>query len=155
MVKFDDGSFRYSMESLPWHGFIESPGNLMKVVHVDEEAQQVVFVQRFARNTKHAKHIHQCTAVAYTLSGTWKYDQAEIKQGELAFEPFGTTHTPMTDNDNEADVLVILTSINKDGRLLELINDDGSTFELDLDIFKLMKSLSPEEFLDYQRSSES
>ena len=47
---------------------------------------------------------------------------------------------------------MILTAINKDGRFLELHGEDGESFELNLEVFKLMDSMSPEEFLDFQRA---
>ncbi len=151
MAQLEDGSFLYSLQDKQWHRFLDNPEDAMKLLHIDEVAQQVVFVQRFSPNTRHHKHTHHCTAIAYTLSGTWVYDETEIPVGTLAYEPFGSTHTPMTTNGNVADVLVILTAINKDGRFLELHGEDGHTFELNLDVFKLMNSMSPEEFLDFQR----
>ena len=151
MTQLADGSFLYHLDDKPWHTFLQTPEDAIKVLHIDDKAQQVIFVQRFGVNTRHHKHTHHCTAIAYTLSGTWVYDDTEIGEGVVAFEPFGSTHTPMTTNGNVADVLVILTAINKDGRLLELHGEDGSSFELDLAAFKLMLSMTPEEFLEHQR----
>ncbi|MEQ8266546.1 MAG: cupin domain-containing protein [Parvibaculum sp.] len=146
MVQLRDGSFRYAMTDRPWHAFEADSEDLMKVIHVDEKLGQVVFVQRFGRNATHAKHTHHCTAVAYTLSGCWEYDGEKFPTGSVAFEPAGSTHTAMTRNDNVADVLVVLTSADK-GRLLELHMEDGSSAELDIEIFKMMMTTSPEEFL--------
>ena len=151
MAQLEDGSFLYSLEDKPWHRFLQNPEDAMKILHVDEAAQQVVFVQRFSADTRHHKHTHHCTAIAYTLSGTWVYDETEIPVGTLAYEPLSSTHTPMTTNGNVADVLVILTAINKDGRFLELHGEDGHNFELTRDVFKLMNSMSPDEFLEFQR----
>ena len=150
MARLADGSFLYSLDDKPWYTFLETPSDKMKILHIDEEAQQVVFVQRFGPNTRHHQHTHHCTAIAYTLSGTWVYDETEIAEGTLAYEPYKSRHTPMTTNSNEADVLVILTAINKDGRLLELHGEDGSSFELNIDVFKQMVSMTPDEFLKFQ-----
>ena len=152
MAKLDDGSFLYEIEDKPWYRFIQNPDDAIRLLHVDETAQQVVFVQRFSADTRHHMHTHHCTAIAYTLSGTWKYDDTEIPEGTLAYEPYKSTHTPMTSDGNVAEVLVILTAINKDGRFLELHGEDGESFELNLEVFKLMDSMSPEEFLDFQRA---
>lgn len=152
MAQLEDGSFLYALEDKPWHRFLQNPDDAIKLLHVDDVAQQVVFVQRFSANTRHHKHTHHCTAIAYTLSGTWVYDETEIPVGTLAYEPFGSTHTPMTTDGHVADVLVILTAINKDGRFLELHGKDGDSFELNLEVFKLMNSMSPDEFLEFQRS---
>ncbi|WP_439620925.1 cupin domain-containing protein [Hyphomonas sp.] len=152
MAQLEDGSFLYSFDDKPWHSFLGTPADKMKILHVDEDAQQVVFVQRFGPDTRHLKHTHHCTAIAYTLSGTWVYDDTRIGEGMLAYEPYSSTHTPMTTDGSTADVLVILTAINKDGRFLELHGDDGHSFEFNLETFKLMASMTPEAFLEYQRN---
>ena len=147
MTQLTDGSFRYAMTDRPWHSFEAGSDDLMKIIHVDEELGQVIFVQRFGRDTTHARHTHHCTAVAYTLSGCWEYDGDKFPTGVVAFEPAGSTHTAMTRDGNIADVLVVLTSQYNNGRLLELHFEDGSSAELDIDIFKLMMTTSPAEFL--------
>lgn len=86
MTQLMDGSFRYAMADRPWHSFEEGSDDLMKVLHVDEELGQVVFVQRFGRDTTHMRHTHHCTAVAYTLSGCWEYDGDKFPTGVVAFE---------------------------------------------------------------------
>jgi len=153
MTLLDDGSYKYKFDELPWHSFINSPGDYMKILHVDEEMGQVVYVQRFAKGAKHLQHTHHCTAIAYTLSGSWQYDKISFGPNELAFEPAGSKHSPSTHEGETADVLVILTSAKRDGRLLELYGENGETFELNVDVFKLMASMTPEEFIEFQKQN--
>lgn len=144
MTVLSDGSARYlsaDIEGLPWLG---EGGDLMKILHVDEQMGQAVFIQRFARNTRHLTHTHHCTAVAYTLSGCWAYDGEPFPQGAVAFEPYGSTHTPMTQNDNVADVLVVVTAGPGNPRLLELHGPNGSV-ELDMAAFRRMAALRSNE----------
>lgn len=53
----------------------------------------------------------------------------------------------MTRDGNVADVLVVLTSQQNNGRLLELHLEDGTSAELDIGIFQMMMTTSPAEFL--------
>jgi hypothetical protein len=82
-----DGSSRYNLDDKPWLSFDESTGDCMKVLHVDRRMRQAVFVQRFGRNTTHPEHTHLGSAVAYTLSGTWRYDGEPFPEGAVAVEP--------------------------------------------------------------------
>ncbi|MEM7730300.1 MAG: hypothetical protein AAF311_13705, partial [Pseudomonadota bacterium] len=105
-----------------------------------EEDRQVVFLQRFAKNTQHLQHTHYCTAVAYTLSGEWCYDGRPFPTHHVGFEPYGSTHIPETLHGNVADVLVILTS--RDHRFIEARADDGTVIELDMEFFKTIKDMT-------------
>ena len=140
-MRLADGSFDINPEEKPWVP-LGDPGNFMKILHIDEADRQVVFIQRFGKNTTHPKHTHHCTAVAYTLSGEWCYDGSPFPVGHVAFEPYGSTHTPMTQNDHVADVLVILTS--RDDRFIEIQMPDGETIDLNMAMFKQIAAMTPE-----------
>ena len=119
----------------------------MKVLHVDHEMRQVVFFHRFCRNTSHTTHTHRGSAIAYTISGTWRYDGEPFPDGTVAFEPAGSTHTPMTRNGETAEVLVILTADNEEGVLLELNLEDGTKALFTLDVMaKMQRMKSQAEF---------
>jgi hypothetical protein len=141
MTVLRDGSSRYALEEKPWLSFDESSGGYMKVLHVDREMRQAVFVQRFGPNTTHPEHTHLGSAIAYTLSGIWRYDDEPFPEGSIAFEPRRSTHTPMTRDGEVADVLVILTADNEDGNLLEAHLEDGSSFHFDLDLLEAMSKM--------------
>lgn len=143
-MQLPDGSFVILPDDKPWLP-IGEPGNFLKVLHIDEADRQVVFMQRFAKNTAHPKHTHHCTAVAFTISGEWCYDGRPFPTGSVGYEPFGSTHTPMTMNDSEADVLVVLTS--RDDRFIEIQMPDGSTLDLNMEMFKMLNKMTPEEAL--------
>lgn len=138
MTKLLDGSTRLlagDISAVPWLG---DGRDMMRVLHVDEQMGQVIFIQRFGQDTTHPLHTHHCTAVAYTLSGCWAYDGEPFPQGALAFEPFGSTHTPMTRDGCTADVLVVLTAGPGNSRLLELHYPDGRSIEFDIAAFKAL-----------------
>lgn len=141
-MRLQDGSFLINPEDKPWLPLGE-PGNFMKILHIDEEDRQVVFLQRFAKDTRHPKHTHHCTAIAYTLRGEWCYDGQPFPLDHLGFEPYGSTHTPMTQDGHDADVLVILTS--RDDRFIEAHLEDGTSFEMNMDFFKMVRDMSVEE----------
>ena len=149
-MKLADGSFLINPEDKPWLPLGE-PGNFMKILHIDEADRQVVFLQRFAKNTTHPKHTHHCTAVAFTLRGEWAYDGTPFPLGAVAFEPYGSTHTPMTLDDNDADVLVILTS--RDERFITAHISETEDVELDMAMFKSLAAMTPEEAAALQKQN--
>jgi quercetin dioxygenase-like cupin family protein len=139
MTQLKDGSFRFEredLENLPWLGEGE---DVMKILHVDETVGQVIFLQRFGPGSVHPRHTHHCTAIAHTLSGAWAYDGDRFPTGSVAFEPFGSTHTAMSDGER-AEVLVILTAGPGSRRLIELHLPEGSV-ELDLDAFRRLGAM--------------
>jgi hypothetical protein len=137
-----DGSSRYNLDDKPWLSFDESTGDCMKVLHVDRRMRQAVFVQRFGRNTTHPEHTHLGSAVAYTLSGTWRYDGEPFPEGAVAVEPRRSRHTPMTRDGEVAEVLVVLTADNEQGQLLELHMENGEAAYLDLDLMEAMAGMA-------------
>jgi|GEM_PF-3924284 len=148
MSQLDDGSFIYSLDDKPWLPVLDT-SDYMKILHVDEELGQVVYVQRFGPGSVHHVHTHHCTAVAYTLAGEWLYEGGVIPAGHLAFEPKDTTHQPAA-TDQGADVLLVLTSFDRQ-RILEMHLPDGSRQELDIPFFKLIENMTPDEFVALQQ----
>src|SRR5687767_10145339 len=105
-----DGGFRYLASEIADRPWLGDGNDVMKVIHVDETMGQVIFLQRFGRNSTHLRHTHHCTAIAYTLAGAWAYDGEKFPIGALGFEPMGTTHSAQTIDGDTAEVLVILTA---------------------------------------------
>jgi hypothetical protein len=138
VVKLKDGGLAFALEDLaeaeerPWLG---EGGDVMKVLHVDRDAGQVVFIQRMSRDSSHPFHRHHCTAIAYTLRGCWEYQEQQFPSGILVLEPHGSEHAATTRGDNSADVLVILTARPGSSRLLEIQTPEGGV-ELDLAAFE-------------------
>ena len=147
-MQLTDGSYIQDPADRPWLPSMLFEGDAIKILHVDEEHKQVVFLQRFGRNTVQPKHKHHCTAVAFTVDGEWAYDGYAIPKGFIAYEPVNSVHTPMTMNDNNSDVLVILTS--KDDRFIEVFADDGSSFHLDMAFFKAAYGMSEQDYIQAQ-----
>jgi hypothetical protein len=141
MALLRDGSSRHTLDDKPWLSFDESTGDAMKVLHVDREMRQAVFVQRFGRDTTHPEHTHLGSAVAYTISGTWRYDGEPFPEGAVAVEPSRSRHTPMTRDGEVADVLVVLTADNEQGNLLRIHRDNGEDFHIDLELMQAMSKM--------------
>lgn len=142
MTMLSDGGFCYDrreLEARPWLG---EGGDAMKILHIDEQMGQVIFIQRFGQGSVHPRHTHHCTAIAYTLSGCWQYGDDQFPQGAVGFEPFGTTHAAEAPPDQAAEVLVILTAGPARQRLLELHYEDGRSVELDLAFFKRLQAMT-------------
>lgn len=148
-MQLPDGSFVIDPDDRPWLP-LGAPGNFMKILHIDETDRQVVFVQRFGKDTEHPKHTHHCTAVAFTLSGEWCYDGHPFPTGAVGYEPYGSTHTPMTMNGNQSDVLVVLTS--RDDRFIEIHMPEGGSVDLNMEMFKTLAGMTPEEATAYQEA---
>ena len=142
-MQLDDGSYIINPQQRPW---LKNPatGDAMKILHVDESHGQVVMIQRFGQNSIHPKHTHHCSVVAFTLSGEWAYDGSSIGLGHVAFEPIGSTHQPMTMNNNKSDVLLVFTS--QTGRFLEVFLENGGSFEMDMAFFKQVYAMTEEQY---------
>jgi hypothetical protein len=148
MALLPDGSFVYALADHPWLPSANGSGDAMKILHVDEDMGQVVFVQRFGQGTRHLPHTHHGTAVAYTLQGTWRYDGHAIPQEHVAFEPRNSVHTPMTWENETSDVLVVLTT--RTGRLIELHLPDGRSFDMDIAFFRKLSGMTAQDWLAWQ-----
>ena len=113
----------------------------IKVVVVDEELKNVVFMFRFSEGCELLPHTHDCHAVAFTVSGEWEYEGMTLPQGAVAYEPVGSTHTPSSGPG--AELTVVLTS-QSDSFLVNHM-PDGSDIAFDLSFFKQLEAVRTEE----------
>ena len=125
----------------PWIPIPGLPGVSIKVLVADEVLKQVVFVFKFAPGTVLPRHKHLCHAIGYTISGGWQYETGALRAGSVAYEPFASEHVPSS---NEGSELVVILKSEND-LFLENIMPDGSTFTMDMNFFKLLHSLTPEQ----------
>ena len=128
-------------EDAPWVPFPGIEGTAMKFLVADEEENQVVFMFRFAPNTKYPKHKHLCHAFVYTISGEWQYDDDHLKAGSIAYEPEESEHSPSSGPG--AELIVLLRS--KDGQFLDNYMEDGSVFRMDMAFYKQFIGMSAED----------
>lgn len=145
MSLLNDGSTRLTPDEIAARPWLGDGVDAMRVLHVDEVMGQVIFIQRFGRDSTHLKHTHHGTAIAYTLRGCWAYAGEPFPEGTVAFEPVGSDHTAMTQDGNTAEVLVVLTAGPGKTRLLELEAPDGGRIELDMAAFKALEAMTSEE----------
>lgn len=103
-----------------------------KILKVDKKNNRVVNMVRFAPGGIAPPHYHHCTAVAYTVSGHWQYDEGSFEVGDVAYESIGNAHTPSSENGTE--MLIVLDS--KDGRMLDNYYPDGTVLRVTIDAYE-------------------
>ena len=117
-------------------------GTSFKIFKADEKKQRVVILVKFEPGAKMPRHIHHCTAVAYTLAGTWSYDEGDFAVGDVAYEGIGNDHTPWSDEG--AELFIVFDS--PDGRYLENILEDGTVIHIGMPFMKALEGLSLAEY---------
>jgi hypothetical protein len=110
----------------------------VKVLKADEAMDRVAVKIRFEPGARMPRHIHYCRAVAYTVSGSWAYDEGSFVAGETAWEDEGNDHTPWSDDGAE----LFIVFDGKDGRYLDNILPDGTIVKLDMPFLKAYEGLS-------------
>lgn len=125
----------------PWISIPGYEGTLVKVIVADPELNKVVFQFKFAPGAVLPRHKHVCHAIAYTVAGEWEYEEGKLPLGSVAYEPYGSEHTPASPKG--AELLVVLTS--ETDQFIENYLDDGSTFTLDMNFFLELAAVTAEE----------
>ena len=115
-----------------------SDGVFVKVLKADEEMDRVVVKIKFEPGSRMPRHIHHCRAIAYTISGSWAYDEGSFSPGETAWEEEGNDHTPWSDEGAE----LFIVFDGKNGRYLDNILADGTVVKLDMPFLKAFEGLS-------------
>ncbi|MEI6895225.1 MAG: cupin domain-containing protein [Colwellia sp.] len=113
-------------------------GTSIKIYKADEVKQRVLVGVKFEPGSKSPRHIHHCTAVAYTVSGTWAYDEGSFEAGDVAYENLGNDHTPWSDEG--AELFIVFDS--PDGRYIENILDDGTVLHMGMPFMKALEGIS-------------
>lgn len=119
-----------------------SEGLMLKVLRVDEEAGRAVLKARFAPGTVIPRHYHYCRAVAYTVSGSWDYDEGHFRTGDVAYENVGHNHQARSDEGSEL-FLVFDTDC---GLLLDNFMEDGSAVRFGLSLLKQLEGATLEQY---------
>lgn len=116
-------------------------GVSVKVLKADEEMDRVALMIRFAPGSAMPRHIHHCRAMAYTISGSWAYDEGSFGPGDVAWEDEGNDHTPYSDEGTE----MFLVFDGKNGRYLDNILPCGTIVQLDMPFLKAFEGVSDEQ----------
>ncbi len=110
----------------------------IKVLKADEEMDRVAVKIRFEPGSRMPRHYHYCRAVAYTISGSWAYDEGSFTAGETAWEDEGNDHTPWSDEGAE----LFIVFDGKNGRYLDNILPCGTIVKLDMPFLKAFEGVT-------------
>jgi 2,4'-dihydroxyacetophenone dioxygenase len=113
-------------DSLPWFPFF-SPGVFVKLCRVDLATGQMALLVRFEPGSGLATHYHHGVVVTYTVSGQWRYRDAEwtAGPGDVLVEPAGSTHAFEAIGDIPVEAFVNLTGA------LEFRDESGKTISIE------------------------
>lgn len=125
----------------------ESEGVFIKVLRVVEAEGRAVVKVKMAPGSSAPKHFHFCRAVAYTIAGSWDYDEGGFNAGDVAVEPEGNLHQATSDAGTE--MLLVFDTSYEDGRLLDNYMSDGSVIRIGLDLLKQLEHKAPEDIVDF------
>ena len=142
---------RIAGDELPWLPYAMIPNSKFKILKVEEATNTVVLRFSMAPHTVTPRHAHHCLAMAYTLSGTWYYDNLTFRRGDLAFENELAPHQPIT-REEPAELLTTFIGGRGNDRLLEEFPDEGAPYVLTTRFFKALEGITPEQLaaLDLQ-----
>ena len=126
--------------------FVELPlpgqhGITTRLIRVDDENNQVVMHVKFEPGARAPRHYHYCRAVAYTVKGSWEYDEGKFYPGDIAYEKAGNMHTPFSDEG--AELILVLTG--EDRNYLDNYMECGSIIRYTLDTFKFFDGKTQED----------
>lgn len=117
-------------------------GVSIKLHRIDESAGRVVLSARFAAGARMPRHVHHCTAFAYTVSGSWAYDEGSFAAGDMAIESIGNNHVPWSDEGTE----MVLVFDSPSGQYLDNQLEDGTCFHMGMPLFRKLDGLSAAEW---------
>jgi len=117
-------------------------GVSIKIIKADEVKNRVVMLARFAPGSRMPHHVHHCTAVAYTISGSWDYDEGHFETGDVAYESIGNAHVPWSDEGTE----MIIVFDSPTGQYLDNLLPDGTVIHMGMPIFKALEGISLEAY---------
>ena len=130
----------------PWIPIPGFGGTSIKVLVADETLKQVVFMFKFAPGTVLPRHRHHCHAISYTISGEWQYEEGVLPVGSLAYEPFGSEHVP-----SSRDGVEMITFLKSDtDQFIENFLPDGTVIPMDMNFFKMLHAMTPEQAAQFQ-----
>jgi quercetin dioxygenase-like cupin family protein len=107
---------------LPWFPFL-SEGIHLKLLRVNPSTGEMLLVIRVQPGAGLGTHYHHGVVVAYTISGSWRYRDADwiAGPGDAIFEPAGSTRAFETVGEAAAESFVHLTGA------LEFRDEAGKT----------------------------
>lgn len=122
-----------------------SEGVSIKLHRADAESGRVVLAAKFAPNSRMPRHVHHCTAFAYTISGSWSYDEGTFYTGDMAIESLGNNHLPWSDEGTE----MIICFDSPSGQYLDNELEDGTCFHMGMPLFQQIVGMSAADWADF------
>ena len=115
-----------------------SEGVSIKLHRADAESGRVVLAAKFAPGASMPRHVHHCTAFAYTISGSWSYDEGTFHAGDMAVESLGNNHLPWSDEGTE----MVICFDSPSGLYLDNQLEDGTCFHMGMPLFKKLEGMN-------------
>ena len=134
MIELEPSAIHIGNDDLPWVPFGDTLDVKVPMASVKEGLW--IIRTRFAAGHRVQTHRHTGQVYAYTLSGSWKYEESEYLNtaGSFLYEPAGSVHTlyvPET-NTEVTDVWFQIYGANLDldeGGNVESVTDAGTVLE--------------------------
>lgn len=109
----------------PWHPFVPYSNEVsLKMLHINPLTGQVVMLLKAPGGCSLGIHHHYGTVHAYTLSGSWYYEEHKddwvAKAGDFIYEVANSTHTFQAARGEEVVVFLILEGT------IEFIDQQGA-----------------------------
>ncbi|MGH3388446.1 MAG: cupin domain-containing protein [Actinomadura sp.] len=146
VIQGDDDSVVYFADK-PWVEMrdLGYAGSFIKVVSVDRENGEIIFLYDMAPNTQFPIHEHKCRVIAYTISGAWWYDSREsLVEGTTIIEGVGSTHVPQSGDEGFRAFVVLLTEPGQGVFLRRQHPKSLDVLELDYEYFERLMNLTDE-----------
>lgn len=112
-------------------------GVSIKIIKADEVNNRVVLLAKFAPGSRMPHHVHHCTAIAYTLAGSWDYDEGHFETGDVAYESIGNAHVPWSDEGTE----MVIVFDSPTGQYLDNVLPDGTVVHMGMPLFKALECI--------------
>lgn len=111
-------------EELPWAEL--APGIEMRVLRIGAGGDRYTLMNRFAPGTVLPRHHHHGEVHAWTIAGTWGYQEYDwlAGPGDYIHEESGSVHTLMVPEDSPEPAVIQFVIENG----MDFLDDDGNPF---------------------------
>jgi 2,4'-dihydroxyacetophenone dioxygenase len=100
-----------SAETLPWMPFTPLSDEVsLKYYKIDPVRGEILVSMRFPAGLVLPPHYHTGIVIAHTIRGAWRYIEHDwvSKAGDTVYETAGSSHTPQSVGDEDAEVFFVL-----------------------------------------------
>lgn len=111
LIEEELGTGYVSGDDMPWMPFIPLSEEVeIKYYAIDPVRGEMVVSMKFPKGIQLAPHYHTGTVIIHTVKGAWRYLEHDwvSKAGDTVYETAGSSHTPESCGDEDAEVFAIL-----------------------------------------------